>query len=256
MKDVDEKYLDMLDFLDTADDSALYTQREAGYNRIPFEMEKTLYTFIYDGKPKEAKDFYRQMLLQTPSFKLSIGKTSHDRLRQLKYAAVAGIAMACRAAILGGAVEAHAYAMSDDAILRLDGQKSPLEVLRIEVQTFIDYATMVQQAKVKTRYSPAIRACIEYITVHSHQSITLEELSSGTPYGKEYLARLFKKEVGMPVSDYVLKTRIDEAKALLSSGHACSDVAHTLGFCSQSYFIRQFKKATGMTPRLYRRANA
>lgn len=252
---MEEKYLNMLDFLDTTGSNALFTQREAGFHRIPFEMEKTLYRFIYDGKPKEAKEFYRQMILQTPSLKLPIGKTSHDRLRQLKYAAVAGIAMACRAAIMGGAVEAHAYALSDDSILRIDSQKSPMDVLRIEVQTLLDFATMVQQAKAQTRYSPAVRTCIEYITVHLHQNIGLEELANGTPYSKEYLAKLFKKEVGMPISAYVLKTRIDEAKSLLTAGHSSSDVAHTLGFSSQSYFIRQFKKATGMTPKLYRTVN-
>lgn len=253
---MEEKYLDMLEFLDTVGPSALYVQRETGFARIPFEMERSLYRFIYEGKPDEMTAFYRQMILSTPSIKVPVGKTSHDRLRQLKYAAVAAIAIACRAAILGGAPEAPAYAKSDDAILHLDGMRRSMDVLKIELRTLVDYAAMVQHAKSQTRYSPAVRGCVEYITVHSHHSISLDALAEGTPYTKEYLAKLFKKEVGMSVSDYALRTRIDEAKTLLAGGQACSDVAHTLGFSSQSYFIRQFKKATGMTPRLYRSLNS
>ena len=252
---MEQQYLDMLEFLDAAGPNTLYEQREAGFQRIPFEMEKTLYRFIYDGKPNEMIAFYRQMVLQTPSIRVAIGKTSHDRLRQLKYAAVAAIAMACRAAIMGGAVEAVAYAKSDDAILQLDGRRSAIDVLRVEVRTLIDYAETVRLAKAQTRYSPAVRACVEYITVHSHESISLGDLAEGTPYSKEYLAKLFKKETGVSFGDYLLKIRIDEAAALLKSGHSSSDVAHTLGFSSQSYFIRQFKKSTGMTPRLYRQLN-
>lgn len=251
-----QRYLDMLEFLDSTGGDSLFSQRETGFRRIPYEMEKTLYTFIYNGQPQEMVAFYRQMLLATPSLKVPIGRTSNDRLRQLKYAAVSAIAIACRYAIEGGATEAVAYAKSDDAILCLDGMRTPMEILRVEVHTLIDYARMVQQTKTQVNYSPAVRACVEYITTHSHQTVTLEELASGTAYAKEYIARLFKREVGVAVSDYVLKTRIAEAIVFLKKGHSCSEVAHTLGFSSQSYFNRQFKKVTGMTPRAYRALNS
>ena len=248
---MEEEYLSFLEYLDNSDTGALFAQRETGFNRIPFEMERTLYRFIYDGKPEEMVAFYRKMLLQPQSLKVPIGKMSHDQLRQLKYAAVSAVAMSCRSAILGGALEAVSYAKSDDAILQIDDARSALEVLKLEIRTLLDYAALVKQTKSASRYSPVIRACIEYITVHSHRSISLEELAERTPYSKEYLAKLFKSQVGMPISDYMLHTRIDEAKTLLSQGRSCVDVAHIMGFSSQSYFIRQFKRVTGMTPKLY-----
>ncbi len=248
---MEESYLDVLEYLEESDAGALFAQRESGFHRIPFEMEKTLYRFIYEGKPEEMMRFYQRMLVQPQSLRVPIGKMSHDRLRQLKYAAVSAVAVSCRAAILGGAVEAVAYAKSDDAILQIDGARNALEVLKIEIRALLDYAALVKQTKSASRYTPAVRACIEYITVHSHRNIGLDELAKGTPYTKEYLAKLFKRQVGMPVSDYILLTRVDEAKTLLAQGRSCADVAHIMGFSSQSYFIRQFKKATGMTPRLY-----
>lgn len=58
--------------------------------------------------------------------------------------------------------------------------------------------------------------------------------------------------MGMSVSDYIQKVRIEEAKELLRQGKSCGEVACILNYTSQSYFIRQFKKQTGITPKLYR----
>ena len=54
------------------------------------------------------------------------------------------------------------------------------------------------------------------------------------------------------ISDYIQKVRIAEAKELLRQGKSCGEVACILNYMSQSYFIRQFKKQTGTTPKLYR----
>ncbi len=115
---------------------------------------------------------------------------------------------------------------------------------------------MVQETKSLQNCSAVVRACVDYITVHSHGLIKLEELAEGTGYTKEYLAKLFKKEMGISISDYILKVRVDEAKELLVTGRSCGEVTHLLGFSSQSYFIRQFKKTTGMTPKLFVNVNS
>lgn len=253
---METNWMKLLEFLDVSGADVLFEQRELLFQRIPFEMEKTLYRFIADGKPKEMLAFYQRMILETPTLKVAVGKTSKNRLMQLKYAAVSAIALACRSAISGGAIEACAYAKSDEAIVAIDEARGTAEVLRLEVQTLYDYAQMVQETKSLQNCSAVIRACVNYITVHSHCLITLEELAEGSGYTKEYLAKLFKKEMGISVSDYILKSRIDEAKNLFAEGRSCNEVAQILGFSSQSYFIRQFKKTTGMTPKLFVNVNA
>lgn len=244
-------YEDLLEFLETDGGSALYSQRELHFSRVSFESEKTLYGFIRDGKPDEMIAFYKDMLLHSPGLKIPVGITAVDHLRQMKYAAVSAVAIACRAAILGGVGEAAAYGRSDDAILRIDGLKTVPTVLKCEVQTLLEFARMVQRSKPREYYSAEIRTCMERITAHTHSPLRLEELAEGSGYSKEYLAKRFKQEVGMPISEYMLQARMEEAKTLISSGMSCGDVAHTLGFSSQSHFIRRFKDATGMTPKLY-----
>lgn len=140
-------YEELLEFLEADGESSLYSQREKNFSRITFQMETTLYRFIRDGKPDEMIAFYKNVLLTSPGMKIPVGITSMDRLRQLKYAAVSAVAIACRAAILGGVTEAAAYSRSDDAILRIDGMKTVTGVMKCEVQTLLEYARMVQRCK-------------------------------------------------------------------------------------------------------------
>lgn len=68
-----------------------------------------------------------------------------------------------------------------------------------------------------------------------------------------YLSTLFKKEVGMSISEYVQSAKVNEAKNLLSyTSHSMSDISSLLNFYDQSHFIRVFKKYTGVTPKQFK----
>ena len=61
-----------------------------------------------------------------------------------------------------------------------------------------------------------------------------------------------RKHVGSPIREPSQRVRLEEAKALLRQGKSSGEVAYILNYTSQSYFTRQFKKQTGMTPMVYR----
>lgn len=246
-----EEYMDRIIYLETDGDQAVFAQREKEIQRMPFELERTLLRFIVEGKPKEMIAFCTSLLAQSPELRIPIGKTSRDKLRQLKYNTVAGITLTCRAAIIGGAPEIECYARSDRAIMQIDELSSELAIYNVLIQTGIDYATLVQQTKSNLQHPQIVRSCVQYIASHTHQSITLDQLAEGSEYSKEYIAKLFRKHMGMSISDYIQKTRIEEAKDLLRQGKTCAEVACILNYTSQSYFIRQFKKQTGITPKVF-----
>ena len=57
----------------------------------------------------------------------------------------------------------------------------------------------------------------------------------------------------MAFSDYVLARRIETAQnMILYSDYSSTEISEILAFSSQSYFIRCFRKRTGMTPKEYR----
>lgn len=248
-----EKFIDRVVFLETEGENAVFEEREGAFQRMPFMLERVLLHYVVEGKPKELVDFCLSSLLEMPDFRVPIGKTSKDRLRQLKYNTVSGVALACRAAMLGGAPEIECYARSDSAIMKIDESGSELAIYKILIQTVLDYATLVQQTKSSADYPPVVRRCIQYIASHTHQNIALEELAEDSGYSKEYIAKLFRRHVGFPISEYIQMARIQEAKSLLRQGKNSGQVACILNYASQSYFTKQFKKQTGMTPAVYRK---
>ena len=68
-----------------------------------------------------------------------------------------------------------------------------------------------------------------------------------------YLGQVFKRETGKPYTQYITELRIDRAKSLLLSGDmSISDISNALGFNDYFYFLKTFKRVTGVTPKQYR----
>lgn len=69
----------------------------------------------------------------------------------------------------------------------------------------------------------------------------------------DYISFLFHKESGQALTTYILGERVELAKKLLaSSAITIQSVSDQCGFSSTSYFHKQFKRVTGMTPQQYR----
>lgn len=93
-----------------------------------------------------------------------------------------------------------------------------------------------------------------YIRDHLSDTITREELADHVHLNPAYLSRLFKKEVGESLTDYVLNERMKVARELIeSSTLPISDIAQSVGYTNFSYFTKMFKKQYQCTPQHYRR---
>lgn len=69
-----------------------------------------------------------------------------------------------------------------------------------------------------------------------------------------YLSRLFRRETGFSLTDYLVRLRITKAKAELEkTNNRVSDVALNVGYANFSHFSKLFKKMTGLTPQEYRK---
>ena len=69
----------------------------------------------------------------------------------------------------------------------------------------------------------------------------------------DHLSRLFKNSGEGSLSDYIIHIKIERAKDILSnSSHSIRRVAELLGYTDSNYFVKLFKKRTGMTPKEYR----
>ena len=71
------------------------------------------------------------------------------------------------------------------------------------------------------------------------------------------LERHFTAELGRSPSEEILRQRLARARTLLrETDHPLADIAAQCGFCHASYLSNQFRRATGLAPQAWRRAQA
>ena len=101
-------------------------------------------------------------------------------------------------------------------------------------------------------YTPTDKT-LAYINNHYMENITLEELACNVHLSRHYLVHLFKSETGFTPFEYIMTTRLEQAKRMLAFTQlSVADIASECGFDSSSYFCRRFRAAFGKTPKSFR----
>lgn len=99
-----------------------------------------------------------------------------------------------------------------------------------------------------------INISISYIKKYYMLDISLEKISYIAGFSPYYFSRNFKKITGINFIDYLLRTRIENAKALLKvTDKTVLEISLEVGFLNFSYFSKTFKDFVKMTPTEYRR---
>ncbi|MBB6733646.1 response regulator transcription factor [Cohnella zeiphila] len=104
---------------------------------------------------------------------------------------------------------------------------------------------MMSQTVVKVR---------QFIDDHLHLDLNRESIAEQVYLNPAYLSRLFRKETGLSLTDYMVDRRTSQAKVELArTNNKISDIASSVGYCNFSHFSKLFKKMTGLTPQEYRK---
>ncbi|MDO5422413.1 MAG: response regulator [Eubacteriales bacterium] len=100
----------------------------------------------------------------------------------------------------------------------------------------------------------AVKTVKKMITENLSVEISRDELAAAVFMSPDHLTKLFKKETGMSLSDYIIQKRLLLAQQLLTSTDlSIVEIASRAGFSYSSYFVRIFKKKLGITPQQYRK---
>ncbi|GAB4462599.1 MAG: AraC family transcriptional regulator [Elainellaceae cyanobacterium] len=95
----------------------------------------------------------------------------------------------------------------------------------------------------------------DYFSDHLDQDIKLADLANLLGISQFHFSRLFKQSVGISPYQYLLQQRIEKAKQLLQkTDYSIVEIALSCGFNSHSHLTKQFRQATGTTPKNYRSA--
>ena len=99
-----------------------------------------------------------------------------------------------------------------------------------------------------------IAKLVKYIESNFAAKLTLDTLAEQASLSKDHLSREFQRYTGMSPVNYVIFTRIENAKIMLAHTNLpIRVVAAEVGFSDLNNFTNQFRKLTGMTPREFRK---
>lgn len=102
------------------------------------------------------------------------------------------------------------------------------------------------------RINPVLDA-ISYIHKNFSSRITLNDLAGYIKMSPFHFSRKFKKETGYSPYEYIIKTRIDNAKTLLKKTKLnIKEIAYAVGFNSESNFVNTFHQSVSLTPNDFR----
>ena len=103
-----------------------------------------------------------------------------------------------------------------------------------------------------SRDTRKILGLVAYLHEHYQEKFSLTALAESVSMSRNECCRYFRHMMNMTITEYLVEYRLAKAAALLeSSGLSVTEIAEQTGFCDVSYFIKMFRRKTGITPKAY-----
>ena len=220
--------------------------RMEAFSHSSYANEQKVSETIRIGDKENAKRILKEINL-TPHAKLAV-----DTIRSYKNSMICSCTFMTRAAIAGGVNPDVAFTLSDTYINNIENIQNLNDLENYEAVMVEGFTDLVNNIKTN-KYSRSILLAMNYIDAHLCDDIKIKDIAKNSYLNPSYLSNLFHKETNKTISDWILERRIKEAAFSISNtNESIADIAFFYNFCSQSYFIKCFKKVMGTTPNEYR----
>jgi AraC family transcriptional regulator len=148
---------------------------------------------------------------------------------------------------IGWAVKADLEAVAPSDPLYIDLLASALAVRLIE--TASGSSPEPESRREPKLSSRQLRTLTEFVETNLHQKLRLTELAKVAGVGVTRLKTLFRNSTGVPVHQYVIRRRVEYARALIAtSAMPASEVAAAAGFAHQSHMASTMRRLLGQSP--------
>lgn len=214
------------------------------------EIEETLLKIVISGDVETAKSFDFQKI-----------STQHliyqnNSFTNMKTNLMIFDTLCNREAIKAGVDKILAHKISNNIKFHINKISLSSELKYVAQKILVTYSKAVKEYTLLD-YSNNIRKIILYIRKNLTNKISLDDIANELYITKEHLSRLFKKEMNITISEYIIKAKIDEAKKLLKlTDYNILDIATLLNFANSSHFSNSFKKYAKTSPSDYRKSSS
>src|SRR5689334_25304488 len=101
--------------------------------------------------------------------------------------------------------------------------------------------------------SERVQRIIELMHADPSRTFSLREMAESVDLSPPYFCYLFKSITGMPPAKYLKSLRLQQAATLLTTTFlSVKEIVRLVGCSDDSHFVRDFKRAYGVTPSAYR----
>lgn len=150
----------------------------------------------------------------------------------------------------------HSMEGSEDRMHQMFHEPEDLELYRNGMRSIDNMKKLLHHVAIHfASPSPAddqvriVEKLCRYINEHLDSELRRDELADYVHLNPDYLTRVFKKETGCTIKEYVIRQKMEEAKALLHTTNLpISFIAAKVGYCNFSHFSYTYKKILGVTP--------
>lgn len=211
-----------------------------------YALEAQLLDAVYNGNESKA------MALVSKLSSLTMPRRLNDDLRDYKDYTITFNTLFRKKAEEAGVHPLHIDLCSNQHVQLIEQITSREQCHTIWSTIVLNYCRLIRRHTLKD-YSRQTQKIITYINSDLTADLSLKAMSELLNVNASYLSTLFKKEVGIPLTDFVNQQRIEQAKKLLIVTELpTKTIAQQCGIPDIYYFSRLFKKRTGVTPKLYR----
>lgn len=188
--------------------------------------------------------------------RMSFEQRSGNPLHSLKHYCIVCNTLLRKAAEQGGVHPLYLDRTSSDFAWKIDTLRAEGEGEKLMNEMIRTYTRLVRKHATAS-YSGLVQKSIAYIDTDLAGDLSLHTVAAAQKVTPSHLSTQFKKETGQTLTDYVNEKRVRLALHLLMSTRLqVQAVAQQCGFQDPNYFVRLFKKRTGVTPSAYRKGSA
>lgn len=206
---------------------------------VDVELTADMEQLLYGGKFAEFADCLDKEL-RKKQWKHPISVSALYTLR-------ADICQSLDVYLKGRGISAHTLFLDEDLCRKMNEST-------MSVEHMMRFVRCLEQAvPYENGVTDITNAVKKYIFQHLAEDLVRDDIAEALYMNVDYIARVFKRDTGMSISQYINRERINQAKLLIAtSDMPVGDVAESVGYTNFSYFSKIFRQFENCTPREYK----
>lgn len=203
---------------------------------------------------KEGNLGYEKVLEKTGNISSNMVQIGKRTQRNAKDTLIIFCAVCCRAAIDGGLPPEIAYHLQHKYLKQIESSLFVSTMGQISKSMLADFVHRVHDYKIEQGISNSILNAKDYILNHLDQKLSIDEIAHHAGYSKYYFSKLFYRETGIKITEFINQAKVDYAADLLvNTNKSVEEISEILGFNHRNYFSKIFKEIKGIRPLEYRK---